>query len=780
MSINSFLRFTLKHSITIIIITFLMTIFMGYHAMHVQINPDPNSLMPQKNSRILRLKETLGVQSEKTNYLFLSIEGEDLYSLEVLQTYFDTISEVSGYEEVTHALTPFNFVFFDTKGKRILPTTMVDSGKAPADEAELELFKKRISNNPLADNFVVAAEGTMLNAIFSTKYSEDSEEFMRRFEKTIGPLQKLVTVRYSGDIPIGSRITFYLIRDFSILLVLAVLAMLTLFFLSFRAKRAIILPVIVVTIGAIWSVGFMSLAGFKLTLVSVIVPSLILTIGSSYTIHVLNEYFRNARAVEEGDVGWLVDAVEHVIRTVILAALTTIISFLSLLSTSMAPLQEFGLSIGIGIFFCAVLALFFLPATFKLMGPPHEHHKLRIDRGNLTKIVTKLGTWAGRHPYISLAMFLVLLGMFVIFYPNVKNQSDYLAYFPEDDQVILDTRTIIQHTGGSQGFNITISAPEGEEGYFLRPDVLQKVNGLEEELEQKRFVNSLLSFNGILKSMNQSISGEYEIPESKGLILLLNRYFRMISSDMFSLENDSSVMNSEATTLTIYMKVSNPETYNYLNEDDLRILLSEVDILLDEHLGDGMVTDLWGNTLLLLDASKTIKRDQFISTMLSMVLGVIVTFIFFRAMTYSLMALIPLLSGIFCYFIILYLFRIPLDMTTILVTNVTVGVGLDDAVHFLLQYRTQRKEHDYQEAIHSTLRITGRPIVLTTLSLVAGLLVLCFASFSPIVFFGVLIAGTLFSTMLGTVFFLPAALTLIEKVKARMKSSSSAGVKSST
>jgi uncharacterized protein len=773
MSINSFLRFTLKHSLAIIIITFLITIFMGYHALHIQINPDPSSLMPQTNSRILRLKETLGVQSEKTNYLFLSIEGEDIYSLEVLQAYFDAINEISGYEEVNHALTPFNFVFFDTKGKRILPTTMVDSGKAPADEAELELFKKRINNNPLADNFVVAAEGTMLIAIFSTEYSENAEAFMLRFEQTIAPLQNLVTVRYSGDIPIGSRITFYLARDFSILLVLAVLAMLTIFFLSFRAKRAILLPVIVVTIGAIWSVGFMSLAGFKLTLVSVIVPSLILTIGSSYTIHVLNEYFRNAQAVEEGDVGWLADAVEHVIRTVILAALTTIISFLSLLSTSMAPLQEFGLSIGIGIFFCAVLALFFLPATFKLMGPPHEHHRQRIDKGNLTKVVTKLGTWAGRHPFVSLAMFLTLLGMFVIFYPNVKNQSDYLAYFPEDDQVILDTKTIIKHSGGSQGFNITLSAPEGEEGYFLKPEVLQRVNNLEEDLAQKRFVNSLLSFNGILKSMNQSITGEHEIPESKGLILLLNRYFRMISSDMFSLENDSSVMNSEATTLTIYMKVSNPETYKYLNEDDLRIFLEEVDSLLEQHIGDSMVSDLWGNTLLLLDASKTIKNDQFFSTMLSMVLGVIVTFIFFRVLTYSLLALIPLLSGIFCYFIMMYLFGIPLDMTTILVTNVTVGVGLDDAVHFLLQYRTQRKELGYQDAIHSTLRITGRPIVLTTLSLVAGLLVLCFASFSPIVFFGVLIAGTLFSTMVGTVFFLPAALTLVEKAKVRMNSVSS-------
>ncbi|MDC7233687.1 MAG: MMPL family transporter, partial [Spirochaetales bacterium] len=246
MSIRGFLRFTLNHSLAIIILTFGVTLFMGYHALRVQMNPDPNSLMPQSNSRILRLKEELGVQSEKTNYLFLSIEGEDLYTLETLQTLSDTIREIMAYGEVNHALTPFNFVYFDTRGRQILPTTMMEGGRAPANREELELFKSRILNNPLADNFVVSAEGTMLNVIFTTDYSPNADEFMKRFNRTLEPLKQITTVRFSGDIPIGSRIAYYLIRDFSILLILAVLAMLTLFFLSFRAKRAILLPVVVV------------------------------------------------------------------------------------------------------------------------------------------------------------------------------------------------------------------------------------------------------------------------------------------------------------------------------------------------------------------------------------------------------------------------------------------------------------------------------------------------------------------------------------------------------
>jgi len=531
----------------------------------------------------------------------------------------------------------------------------------------------------------------------------------------------------------------------------------------------VILPVAVVGIGAVWSVGFMSLAGYKLTIVSVIIPSLILTIGSSYTIHVLNEYFRSTAESENRGIQWLADAVEHVTRTVILAALTTVISFLSLLTTTLKPLQEFGLSISLGILFCALLALFFLPAVFNLMGPPPERHRRRVNKGKLTRAVVRTGSWSVRHRYFSLLFFFLLVVLYVLLYPSIKNQSDYFSYFPEDDRIIRDTRYIIKNTGGSQSFNITLTAPENEKNYFLNPQVLKEVNELESTLLTEPGVNSVISFNSILRAMNRALTGADDVPDTKGLILLLSRYFRMIPSEKFSLGGEGNLMSEDGSTVTIYMKMSNPDTNSYLDEESLRDFVGTARDLLNRVTDDGVKADLWGNTLLLLDASKTVKRDQFISTMLSILLGLAVTTLFFRSLSFSLMALIPLLSGIFFYFISLSLFRIPLDMTTILVTNVTVGVGLDDAVHFILQYRSQRESLDCREALSSTLRITGRPIVLTTMSLVAGLLVLCFASFSPIIFFGVLISGTLTSTMAGTVYFLPAAISLFEEASAALR-----------
>ena len=741
---------------------------MALQAAKIGIDTDVNTLMPRHNSRILQIKEKIGVETETVFYIFVTIRGHDLYNLETLQTFQNAIDAILEIPEFTRAITPFNFVFFEAQGRRISPTTISPTGRAPETEEELALFEARVKENALSENFVTADRGRILTAVFTNEPTNDNARFMNAFREAVAPLEEVATVYYTGEVPFQEQIAHLITKDFSVLLVLATIAILTIFWLSFRSLRAVFLPLVVVVIGAVWSLGFMAILGFHITVITIIIPSLILSIGSSYTIHVLNEYHRSGKARGVDKNRWLADAVEHVIQTVIVAALTTIISFLSLLFTTLEPLQEFGLSISLGIFFCAVLALFFLPAVFSLFGSPREHHRERVSRGLLTKVVAILGQWAGRHRFVVLGIFVLMLVCFLLFYPHILQQADYFSYFPSEDRIIEDSRFINKNSGGSQTFNITLSAPEGQKDFFLDPEVLKTVDRFETVLAEHPSITNKLSFNGILKTINRTVTGFETIPDSRGLILLLSRYFRMIPEDQVSLGQEASIIDEEATSITIYLKLAEAETYSIMNENDVRRFLDFVKAETDVAFGDSLDVYLWGNTMLLLDSSWTIKRDQLRSALISIVLGMVITWVFFRSFAYSLMALIPLISGIFFYFIMLFLSGIPLDMTTILVTNVTIGIGLDDAVHFILQYRKQRLLQPYRLALSSSLCITGRPIVLTTLSLAAGLLVLCFASFKPIIFFGLLIAGTLFSTMIATVVFIPAAITFYETFRGRL------------
>ena len=140
----------------------------------------------------------------------------------------------------------------------------------------------------------------------------------------------------------------------------------------------------------------------------------------------------------------------------------------------------------------------------------------------------------------------------------------------------------------------------------------------------------------------------------------------------------------------------------------------------------------------------------------------VITAVGFRSLLYGLYAVIPLLTGIMINVVFLYITGIPLDALTIMVSSIAIGVGVDDAIHFLIQFRKQwaKGNQDIRTAITKTMNITGRPIVLTTLAIDGGMIILGFGMFKPIVYFGLMVIITLSAACLGTVLVLPAVLSI--------------------
>ncbi len=750
----------------IIMFTVITTVVLGYFATTISLNPDINVLMPKVNKRIDTLKKNFDIHDAVTQYLFLSVESKKPYDLKTMQVFSDAINSISEIDDIEGVITPFNIITFDTEGKRIIPVRMSDSGAAPKDEKTLQRFVDRIRRNHLASNFVIADDGRILTAVFSTGTVTDPEGFMNKINNIINPLRSYCTIHITGDIPLAQRTGLYLAKDLRIFLSLSVLVMMFVFFLSFRTKRAVLLPMIVVITGTIWTVGFMALKGYSFTIVSIIIPPLLLTIGSSYTIHLLNEYYRNSKS-NSADKYWITEAVRHITNTILLAGITTVIGFSSLLITSMPTLREFGLSFSFGVISTVALSLFFLPSIFYLLPDPAEKYRKAVKKGRFTKVTVQIGKFSVTHPYAVILGFIVIMILAVILFPSIREQSDYLSYFPSDDPVVEDTRFIIQHTGGAQALNITLSAPNSEKGYFLKPEILKKIDSVSSVLDSYPDVISTLSFPGILKEMNEALSGEFSVPENRGMILMLYRYFKMISKESFSLGSESSLISKDGSSVTIFLKVYDNETKRFLGVRGIKKLIDFTNRLLGRTLPPDVGYSLWGNTMLYVESNDFLDRDQIRTTLLSFFLVLIVSLIYFRSMVYAVVSVLPLAVSIAVYFISLAVFRIPLDMTTVLVTNVAIGVGLDDALHFLSRFKALRNssEETVKRDLIVTMERTGRPIVLTTLSLAAGLMVLCFASFKPVVYFGLLIAGTLFTAMLSTVFLIPSLLLTARKFR---------------
>ena len=219
----------------------------------------------------------------------------------------------------------------------------------------------------------------------------------------------------------------------------------------------------------------------------------------------------------------------HVTRTVILAGLTTITGFSSLLITSLSQTRQFGLSMSVGIGVCVVFSLFFFPAALTIMPPPKEYQKKHVIQGRISQIMERVGRGIMKTRCLYIPLFAGTMILFILLIPGLKRQTDYLEYFPDRDPLIEDTMFLIQNLGGTQLMNVTFTAPGNEKNYFLSTEVLSRLSSFEEEIMRNENVLSTISFTNYLKGLSGILFGRESLPENRGLILTLSRYFKMLA-----------------------------------------------------------------------------------------------------------------------------------------------------------------------------------------------------------------------------------------------------------
>jgi len=220
--------------------------------------------------------------------------------------------------------------------------------------------------------------------------------------------------------------------------------------------------------------------------------------------------------------------------------------------------------------------------------------------------------------------------------------------------------------------------------------------------------------------------------------------------------------NEDFSVLTITLRIFDSARGAFIDEVGLIDVLARIDAIQTRELPAELTVERWGPILRYLHLSNTLQRDAVRSLLVAVIGILLITALAFRSAAYGLYALVPLLTGVMVNAVFMVAARIPLDMITIMVSSVAVGVGVDDSIHFLIHFRRQRAANrgNVAGAIADTMAIAGRPILLTTVSIVAGLLILALATFQPIRYFGLLVCLTLAATCLGTVVVLPAVLAL--------------------
>jgi predicted RND superfamily exporter protein len=747
----------------------VVSMVLGYFALHIQIDADIFHLVPS-HYRGLELVEKYGTNGD-TGQLIMMVESEHLFTVEGMQALQAAIDRIAALPSVLGNIDPFNYITFESDGKQLRPVPVGPGGRAPRTEQELEQFRTRLLSDPMARSMVLSSDGEALGVIFPVDYRDDYGALITAVNEILPALERHFRVYLTGAPLIFQKTKLALLQDVPKFLVLSIVVILLVLFLSFRAIRSVLLPLVVVSLGTLWTMGTMRLLGLQLTVVSIMVPPLVLTLGSAYSIHVLNQYYREAR-VKAGDKLWVGQSVAHINQTILLAALTTIIGFGSLVSAHIGQIRQFGLSTSIGIAYCGVLSLLFFPAVLSLLPPPRATDRDRVLKGLLARFMERLAGWVIRWRYVILGAVVLIAVAFGFILPRVKYATDYMSYYRKKERVIQDSAEVIKRLGGNTSVYITIEGPPGGSGFFLQPKVLQTIGAFESRLAAEPDVYYVLSFGQYLRLINYKLTDHFEIPENRAPALLLSRYIRAIQDSPYGQALDIKPVDQAFNRYTLAVRVWSAENKEYLKEAEFRALLRRVQGIMDSELAP--LADmgaspgvLWGRSLALLYISETLSRDQLYSVLVSVALIFLVTAIGFRSLRLGLFSLIPLMTGIMLNFIFMVVADIPFDVVTVMFSSVALGVGIDDSIHLLISYRRQMALHreqtgqvDRKSVLTHTLRTAGRPIFVTSISLVAGLLVLIFSQFMPILYFGVLVSLALFTTTVGALVILPAILSL--------------------
>ncbi len=752
-----------------ILATAAVTLLFGWLASRLRVNPEVESLVPE-NAAVRQLMNRYRQGGLSGEYLVVAVSAPDLFDLVKLQAYGRALDQLEALPELEPGITPFNLISFEKKATRLVAVPVSPERRAPQTPEELELFRRRLTATPYAANLVVSRDLTVLAAFFPAVKVRDFAGLMLRVRKITSPLEQYYRTVVSGSIPFVDRTGAYLSRDLVVLFAAGAVLILLFYYLAYRSLLGVLLPFLVVMLGSVWSLGLMSALGFSLTLLNIVTPPLLLTVGSSYGIHILNRYYLSAANRDAADRGppvrggeWLPETLEEVSGTILWASLISIIGFASLMVTSIRQVREFAVVTSFGTVSCALLALLFFPAVLSRLPPPPRRQARRVRAGLLSGLLLRLSRFVIRRRWPIVAVLVACAVGFAVSLPRIRTDTDTIGYFPPKDRVVRDMYFLTSKIGGFDELNLTLLAPEGEGSYFLRPEVLAGVDALERRLAEIPDICYAVSFASYVRFLNQVAAGEDRIPEKRAPILLLSRIVRSLAAEPGGRNPAAGLLNEDFSRLTLSFRVYNSRTGKFINEQGLRDLLARMKPLIAAGLPAGVRSELWGMGLQYLSLSDLLRSNLASSFGMSVLLVLGVTMLSFRSLRYGLLAIVPLVSGMMLNFLLMALARIPLDMTTIMVSSVAVGMGVDDAIHFILSYRRRRARvpGDPSRAVAVTLVVTGRPIFLTSLSIVAGLSVLALASFRPIVYFGVLVVFTLAATCASTLIVLPALLALL-------------------
>jgi predicted RND superfamily exporter protein len=495
--------------------------------------------------------------------------------------------------------------------------------------------------------------------------------------------------------------------------------------------------------------GAMAFLGRSLTLLTGLIGPLLLAVGSIYGVHVLARYQEEAvDAKDSRDAA--MRTLRHMLVPVSIAGLTTVLGFGALLITDVPAVFELGAFSMLGIAMLTVGSLTAAPAILSFL-PLRQTPRARLSAwleavldGWLARAAGFVSSTTGG---VIIAAALALVASFVLI-PRIVIDTDYLSYFEEDDEVRVDFEAVNELLSGAVPLYVVLegSGP----GAFREPAVVRAIEQMQRKIETIDGVGRTLSFVESMRMLNRAFyeddPAHERVPDTRpGVTELL---FMIPKGD---LQRFTTVNHGRANVVIRSGVVG--------SADILRLTADIEKAIATIDFPDGVTARVTGNAILLARSADGIAVNQPLSVAVAAISILLLVSLGLRSIGFGLVAMIPNLIPVLVYFGVLGAGVAPLSLPTSLIGCMALGIAIDDTVHFLVRYRSERRAGaTSEEAALLTMRQVGRPIAITTVVLSLGFLMVTLSEFATLQEFGLLSALTMGICLLTDLVLLPAVL----------------------
>ena len=731
----------------IIILVLGITAFFGYHINDIKINSDIISSLPDDDPAA-HLYKQIGEEFGGNDAGMIVLETDNVYKTEVLEHIKQVTDSLKVMEEVSTVTSLTDII--DIKGEEwgIEIGKLVDEYDLPDTQAELDSLRQKILSKDMYKGAIVSEDGTATMILYTTLDGADKQAVAKEAKEKVLKMGLPEKLYFSGLPMMMNDVSDLIIKDLSTLLPIVFLVIAIVLWFSFKSARGVVLPLLVAAISVVWAIGMMAVLGYDMTMISNTIPIILFAVGSAYTIHVLN---RINQCIEKDRKKALIKALAYVMVPVILAAVTTVVGFVSFVfGAYLSMVKDFGIFTALGTFFALLLSIFFVPAVIAAFSMYKKEKQLNKEKRKSflsDKILAPLIELLFRHPKYSLIIWGVLIIIAIGGVLKIERSVNMVDYFKEGNPTRESEQLMQEKFGGSQPVFVVF------DGDMQNPEVLKMMIKTEKYMKKSPDISFTQSVADLIEQMNEVMGEGKKIPDSKDRIEDL--WFLLDGQDIMpqlvSDELDKGIIQSR---LISYDSKNMQAFVDYMNK------------FIKENSSENCKIRLTGMPSVYVVMDESLFNSQMSSLAIALVLVLVIVTVIVRSFSKGFYATLPIIATIAILYGFMGYVGISLNVATVLVASVALGIGIDYSIHIITHFNDTLKETgDVRESIESTIMISGKAIVINVISVAAGFLVMLFSQMVPLQQFGLLVSLSMIGSGLGALTLLPVILILTNKRK---------------